>query len=212
MLLFVLSTQSLAQAQNNSITDPGQNNVALTFDDGPNPNHTEKILNILKKYKIKATFFVLGSFAERYPEIIKKIYNQGHTIANHTMSHPMLTRVNQKQLEYQILETNKIIKKITGHTPTCIRPPYGMTNHHIHKYIKSIGMVSINWDLNSFDYKKLGSNKLAHWVLKKSQPGYVILMHDGGGDRKQTIKALPIIIEGFQKRGMGFAKICEFKK
>jgi len=183
--------------------------VALTFDDGPSPKYTPKILAILDRYHIKATFFVMGIFAKRYPELIKAIQEHGNVIANHSMSHPYLTRVYGKKLYYQVVEPNVIIKKITGYTPVCLRPPFGLTNGRVKKFIESQHMRQVMWDLNTFDYKRQPVSKLVHWVLSRTKPGYDLLMHDGSTNSFQTVQALPAIIEGLRKRGIGFDVICK---
>lgn len=188
---------------------PRANAVALTFDDGPSPKYTRKILAILDRYHIKATFFVMGIFAKRYPELIKAIQQHGHIIANHSMSHPYLTRTYGKKLYYQVVEPNIIIKKITGYTPVCLRPPFGLYNNRVKTFIESQHMRMVMWDLNTFDYKRQPVAKLVSWVLTKTKPGYDLLMHDGSGNSFQTVQALPAIIEGLRKRGMKFDVICE---
>lgn len=188
---------------------PRSGTVALTFDDGPSPKYTRKILAILDHYHIKATFFVMGIFAKHYPELIKAIQEHGNIIANHSMSHPYLTRVYGKKLYYQVVEPNVIIKKITGYTPVCLRPPFGLTNRHVKKFIESQHMRQVMWDLNTFDYKRQPVSKLVHWVLSRTKPGYNLLMHDGSINSSQTVQALPAIIEGFRKRGIGFDVICK---
>lgn len=188
---------------------PRPKTVALTFDDGPNPKYTPKILDILDHYHIKATFFVLGGHAKKYPELIREIAARGHVIANHTMWHPYLTRLPLNKWHYQIVEPNIIIKNITGKTPVCLRPPFGLSNKRIRAYIRQQGMQVVMWDLNTFDYKRQSVSHLVRWTLKKTKPGYDLLLHDGSGNSFQTVKALPAIIEGLKERGLGFDVICK---
>lgn len=182
--------------------------IKLTFDDGPNPKETPQVLAILKQYNIHATFFVMGQFARRYPDLIRAIKADGNQVENHTMTHPMLTKIPASQWPYQILGTNKIVNSILGVTPTCIRPPYGLSNTRVRQYIKDQHMQLIMWDLNSFDYDRRGVDKMVNWVVSQSKPGYDILMHDGGNSGGQTIKALPRIIEAFKRKGYTFAPVC----
>jgi len=202
-----ITTLSKAQRANHHLK-PKANSIALTFDDGPDPRYTPDILKILDNYNIKATFFVTGEKSKQYPHLLQAIKDHGHSVANHTMTHPKLTRLTQKQLAYQILGTNAIVKKEIGITPVCLRHPFGMYNKRVLTFAYNHDMSVINWDLNSFDYNRKGTKKLTQWVLKESKPGYVILLHDGGGNRSQTVAALPAIIEGFQQRGLGFDPIC----
>ncbi len=188
---------------------PRPGTVALTFDDGPNPKYTPEILAILDRYHIKATFFVMGIQAKRYPNLVRDIQAHGHVIANHSMTHPFLTKLSDQQLKYQVDGTNGIVKQITGRAPLCLRPPYGLSNARVRNYIHSQGMQVVMWDLNSFDYEHQPVSHLINWVLTKTKPGYDLLMHDGSGNSFQTVKALPAIIEGLQQRGMGFDVICQ---
>ena len=183
------------------------NTVALTFDDGPDPRYTKQILAILDRYKIKATFFVIGENAKQYPELIKDIQAHGQYIANHSWSHPMLTRLSPEKLQAQIANTNSVIKSITGKNPVCIRPPFGSYNKEVINVAHQNGLQLITWDLNSFDYERKGTDTLVKWVTSKAGPGSVILMHDGG-PRQQTVEALPKIIEYYKSRGIGFSPIC----
>lgn len=183
------------------------NTVALTFDDGPDPRYTKQILAILDHYNIKATFFVIGQNAKEYPALIKEIEAHGDYIANHSWSHPMLTKLDAQKLQMQIANTNKAIKDITGHNPLCIRPPFGAYNKEVLNVAHQNGLQLITWDLNSFDYERKGTDKMVQWVTTHAGPGSVILMHDGG-PRQQTVEALPRIIEYYKSRGIGFSPIC----
>ena len=211
-ILLILPFMTLASPTTNLEkvrTKPQPGAVALTFDDGPSPKYTKAILNILDRYHIKATFFVMGMFAKRYPELIKEIQARGNVIANHSMTHPFLTRMNNKKLYYEVVETNRIVKDIVGYAPVCLRPPFGLTNQRIKDFVHSQQMRLIMWDLNSFDYKKQPVSQLINWVLAKTKPGDDVLLHDGSGNSFQTVKALPAIIEGLKKRGITFDVICE---
>ncbi|OGO93488.1 MAG: hypothetical protein A3F41_01225 [Coxiella sp. RIFCSPHIGHO2_12_FULL_44_14] len=188
---------------------PQPGTVALTFDDGPSPKYTQPILDILDRYHIQATFFVMGAFAKKYPHLIQEIRRRGHVIANHTMTHPYLTRMYGHSLYYQIVEPNRIVQSITGNIPVCLRPPFGLTNSRVNEFIRSQGMRTVMWDLNTFDYNRQSVDHLIQWVLTHTKPGYDLLMHDGSGNSFQTVKALPAIIEGLRKRGMRFDVICQ---
>lgn len=209
MVVFGYSSQTLAiNKENHWLTKPSKNSIALTFDDGPDPRYTPDILKILKDNSIKATFFVTGEKAKRYPHLIEAIHQQGHVIANHTVNHPMLTRLSSNKINYEIAETNRRVEKIIHVKPRCLRPPFGKYNARVIQIANKNGLTVTNWDLNSFDYNRRGVNQLVNWVLNQSHPGYVILLHDGGGNRSQTVKALPRIIQGFKDRGIGFEAVC----
>lgn len=213
-LLFCLLPLGVYAAETNPAVDnirkialPGT--VALTFDDGPNPTFTPQILAILKKYEIKATFFVVGANAKLYPDLIKQIHDQGHVIASHTQTHAMLTKLSEGQLKTEISQPSVIIAGIVGIKPKCLRYPYGASNTHVRDEIRALGMMPVPMGFNSFDYKRPGVEKIVDWVLKNSYSKQVILMHDGFANREQTVAALPAIIEGIKKKGLGFSTICD---
>ena len=189
-------------------TKPLKNTVALTFDDGPSPIYTPQILAVLKKYHVKATFFMVGVNAQKYPEMVKLVLADGHAINSHSLTHPMLTQLNDKQLYNEVTAPQRIINKIIGQKPVCLRYPFGMSNTHVREVIRSEGIVPVPMGFNSFDYNRPGVQKIVSWVLKNSYSGQVILMHDGYDKRQQTVDALPQIIEGIQKKGLGFSQIC----
>lgn len=182
--------------------------VALTFDDGPSPEYTPEILKILNDNHIHAVFFVEGQFAKKYPDLIKQIYADGDVVANHTMHHVMLTKVSTKTMQAEISQVNEVVENIIGVQPKCLRPPYGKHNQAVDAYAHSLNMAVLTWDWNSFDYDRPGVQKLTDWVLNHTHNQYVLLLHDGGGDRSQTVAALPAIIKGIEAKGYGFDLIC----
>jgi peptidoglycan/xylan/chitin deacetylase (PgdA/CDA1 family) len=202
---YALDTLSVDSVRN--IALPGT--VALTFDDGPNPTFTPQILAILKKYNVKATFFVVGMNAKKYPDLIKQIHDQGHVVASHSETHAMLTKISEKQLENEIAMPSQIVDGIIGIKPKCLRYPYGASNAHVRSEIRSYGMKPTPMGFNSFDYERPGTEKIINWALKNSYSKQVLLMHDGFAKREQTVAALPAIIEGIQKKGLGFSTICD---
>ncbi len=211
LFVFLFAVSSFVFATNNNVSNiptlaaPGT--VALTFDDGPSP-YTPQILAILKKYNIKATFFVVGTNAKKYPEYIKDIYQQGHAVNSHSMTHPMLTKLSDAQLQYEVSAPSPIIENIIGKKPLCLRYPFGASNAHVREVIRENGMIPVPMGFNSFDYERPGTEKIISWVLKNAYSRQVILLHDGYDKREQTVAALPAIIEGVQKKGLGFSQIC----
>ena len=169
-----------AQAADKSVRTVGlKGTVALTFDDGPNPIYTPQILAILKKYNIKATFFMVGMNAQKYPEVVKQVLAEGHAINSHSQTHPMLTHLNEVQLEKEVKTPSVIINNIVGKKPLCLRYPYGASNEHVRATIREHGMTPVPMGFNSFDYDRPGVDKIVNWVLKNSYSKQVILMHDG---------------------------------
>lgn len=182
--------------------------VALTFDDGPSPIYTPQVLAILKRHHIKATFFVMGWSAKKYPKLIQQIIADGNAVANHTMSHKKLPYLSAKKLAFEVVKSRDLIAKAAGKAPVCLRPPYGMGNKRVGAFIRSKGMIMVPMGFNSFDYKNRGVKKLTNWVVKNARSGQVILLHDGYKARSQTVKALPGIIKGIRAKGLGFSAIC----
>jgi peptidoglycan/xylan/chitin deacetylase (PgdA/CDA1 family) len=182
--------------------------VALTFDDGPTVKYTPQILAILKKYNIKATFFMVGMNAKAHPEIVKMVLADGHAINSHSMTHPMLTKLNNSQLQNEVGEPQVVINNIIGKKPICLRYPFGASNEHVRAVIRENGMVPMPMGWNSFDYDRPGTEKIVSWVLKNAHSGQVFLFHDGFDKREQTVAALPKIIEGIQKKGLRFSQVC----
>jgi peptidoglycan-N-acetylglucosamine deacetylase len=176
------------------------NTFFLTFDDGPHEQNTPKILEILKKYNVKATFFIVGSIAEKYPQLVKLIWKDGHEVANHSYSH---NKNNYSVSE--IAETNNVIKGIIGITPKYYRPPWGKIELNQLVYIIINKMKLILWHINSFDHIIKDSNQLIN-VIKTTKiiSGDIILFHE---NRDHTIKALPEIIEYLKFRNLNLIEL-----
>ena len=185
-----------------------QKTVALTFDDGPSPLYTPQILAILKKNNIKATFFVVGVNAKKYPDLLKQIHEEGHVIASHSLTHPKLTKLSDTNLQKEVGMPSKIIQHIIDQKPKCLRYPFGLSNEKVRETIRADGMIPVSMGFNSFDYERPGVKKIVDWVLKNAHSTQVILLHDGYDHKEQTVLALPFIIEGIQKKGLGFSTIC----
>ncbi len=185
---------------------PGQ--VALTFDDGPDPTWTPQVLDILDRYHVKATFFVLGAQVAKHPELARAIVERGHSIANHTWHHPNLTTLSQQNLVDELSGTSNVIRDATGQVVSCARPPSGETNAHVNNTIAELGMRPALWSVDTRDWTRPGTGAIVRSALSVRGDG-VVLMHDGGGDRSQTVAALPAIIEGLQATGVSLTRVCD---
>lgn len=175
--------------------------VALSFDDGPDINATPKILKILRQYNLRATFFSIGQHVEAYPQITREVYAEGHTIGNHSWNHPDLTTLSPDQVSWQLDYTSQIIQKTIGIKPLLMRPPYGAINRLAHIQIENAGMLPVLWNVDTEDWKLAGVDSIVQKAMSEVKNGSIILMHDGGGERSQTIAALPIIITKLQHQG-----------
>ena len=176
--------------------------IALTFDDGPNYN-TGKVLDVLAKYNVKATFFVLGSKAKDNKKILKRAYDSGMEIGNHTFNHLLLTKYKENVIKDEIDKTSSVIFEVTGRYPKLLRPSYGVYNN----IVKKIGnMPIIIWDIDTLDWKYHNSKRIASRVINKVKDGDIILMHD---IYSATANSLNIIIPELQNRGYTFVPIPE---
>ncbi|MGG5322329.1 polysaccharide deacetylase family protein [Enterococcus sp. DIV2381] len=169
--------------------------VVLTFDDGPDPVNTVKLLDILKENNISATFFLVGKSAEKYPEAVKEIFKDGHEIGNHTFDHKDLKTLSSKDIKNEIDKTDRIIQNLIGRTPKYIRPPYGSVDKEI---ANIINRPIINWSVDSEDWKSQNTDMIIQHVLQTVYDGSIILFHD---THKETIKAIPYIIRDLIKNG-----------
>jgi peptidoglycan-N-acetylglucosamine deacetylase len=182
--------------------------IALTFDDGPWPKYTEQILDILKANKVKGTFFVIGRNMKNLPEVGKRIVTDGHTIANHTWHH-WYHRLSPKVAANEIDATEEIIYKTTGVRTNIFRPPGGVLGNGPAAYARKKNYSVIMWSADSNDYKRPAVHRLLSNVMRFSKPGGIVLMHDGGGTRDSTVKALPEMIKKFKNQGYRFVTIPE---
>lgn len=191
-------------------------NVFLTFDDGPNEPCTSQILDILKKFHVRASFFVCGKNAEYYMQVTKKIIKEGHIIANHTYSHSrFLTYAGL--LPKEIEKTKKIIQEITGKNSNYFRPPWGIVTPWLKKYLKTHDYKLVLWDVDTHDWKKISARIIVNRVLEKVKPNSIILLHDGKetyhqSDRLQTVNALPLIITKLRGEGYKFEGIDKLNR
>lgn len=189
--------------------------VALTFDDGPAPPFTEQILDILRAQKVPATFFVCGENVERFPEVLRRIEAEGHTIGNHTFSHPLPYFRSKASFASEIDRAQAAIEKVTGRRPTIFRPPYGARWLGMYPVLRERGLRLVNWSDTGYDW--LDRSDIVRETLKRLRPGSIILLHDGRNalppgkaDRSRTVSALPAIIDGAREAGFDFVPLTEF--
>lgn len=183
--------------------------VALTFDDGPFPYYTGMILDILKKYDVRATFFVVGQMVKTYPHLARRIVEEGHEIANHSYSHPMLNGLSRKRAYSEIVNTHAVIKKVTGQVPKFFRPPYGSYQKTAYSIAEQNGYTIVLWSSDCRDWSKPGVQTIVNKVMWKIKPGDIVLLHDGGGNRIQTVKATEIIIQQLIKTNYEMVTLSE---
>ncbi|WP_329002161.1 polysaccharide deacetylase family protein [Kribbella sp. NBC_00709] len=178
--------------------------VVLTFDDGPDVEYTPKVLEILARYDAKATFFEVGQNVQKHPELTKRIHDAGHSVENHTWTHADLRKLGAAAFRQQVASTDQVIRAQIGSTPACLRPPYGGVNAAVRQQAKAMGKDLVVWTVDSRDWTKPGTKAIVQRVLKNVHSGSVILMHDGGGNRSETVAALPTILKTLKAQGYGF--------
>ena len=194
---------------------PQGKQVLLTFDDGPNEKYTPQILDILKTENIHATFFVVGINAENNLKLIKREYDEGHEIGNHTFLHPNLAEVSNERVEFELNATRRLIESVTGHSTVLFRPPYNADSEpeNMEEILPIIEAKKHNYytvgeSVDPLDWEpNVSADSIMLRIIAEQNLGSIILLHDAGGDRSQTVKALPRIIEYFKERGYTFVTV-----
>lgn len=176
--------------------------IALTFDDGPNPTYTPQVLSILHQYGVSATFFVIGEQVQAYPNLVQQEIAMGHIVGNHSWNHPHLTTLSADEIHTQLGNTSDAIERASGVRPSFFRPPYGAYNYQVLLQASNLGLQPTLWSVDPQDWNgPPSSDVIIQRVLNMAHNGSIILMHDGGGDRSQTVAALPTIITQLHIRG-----------
>jgi peptidoglycan-N-acetylglucosamine deacetylase len=181
--------------------------IAMTFDDGPSSQLTPRLLDILKERGIKATFFVVGQNAAEFPDILRRMADEGHEIANHSWSHPALTKLGAEGVRKQIENTNNAISAATGKRPVLMRPPYGATNSALNKRLaEEYGLKVILWSVDPLDWKYRNSNRVYNYIVQNTQSGSIILSHD---IHATTVAAMPETLDALLAKGYKFVTVSE---
>lgn len=181
--------------------------IAITFDDGPHITNTPRLLDMLRARNIKATFFCVGQCVSQYPQVARQIVAEGHEIANHSWSHPLLTKLSDAQYHDQITRTHEAIVRATGVTPHLLRPPYGALTQRQREWAYSeYGYPTILWSVDPFDWKRPGSAAVTARILSATTPGGIILAHD---IHSQTVDAMPATLDTLLARGYKFVTVSQ---
>jgi peptidoglycan/xylan/chitin deacetylase (PgdA/CDA1 family) len=179
----------------------------MTFDDGPHVENTPRLLDLLKQRGIKATFFVVGQCAAEYPDIMKRIVAEGHEIANHSWSHPQLSKMGEGSVTDQLQRTHDVIEQTTGVAPTLMRPPYGAFTATQQAWAnRKWGYKIILWDVDPLDWKVRNAEHVKSEILKQTVNGSIILSHD---IHKSTVDAMPATLDGLAAKGFKFVTVTE---
>ena len=195
----------VTSGQENS-NDPNAKRIALTFDDGPHPKVTEQILNLLDKYQAKATFFMLGSRVQYYPDIAKDVLARGHEVGNHSWNHPVLTKLSIEQVSKEYTSTASAITQAIGQGPTVFRPPYGATNDTVNSQIP---VPVVLWSIDTMDWKHRNAQQLLPYVQNNLHNNAIVLMHD---IHQSTADGLDAVLAYLQAEGYEFVTVSEIMK
>ena len=202
--------------------DRNRPHVALTFDDGPNPHYTYRILSMLSTYQVKSTFFVVGQSTKNFPSVIDAIIRDGHELANHTFTHPRLDTLSEDGVSLEISSMQSLLHRISPHTTFYFRPPGGRYNQIVLNVLQRQNISMVLWDVNAGDYhmqkpdalvspypyahntyQKSAESMVRH-IVKKTQNGSIILLHNTDGE---TIRAIPMIIQQLRQKGFSFVTL-----
>jgi peptidoglycan/xylan/chitin deacetylase (PgdA/CDA1 family) len=186
--------------------------VSITFDDGPNPRATPLILDVLRRERVHATFFVLGRHAERWPELVRRMADEGHQLGNHGYWHRKLHCRTPAYVRDDLTRGTEEIERASGVRPRHFRAPHGFRNPWVTPIARSLGQQTVGWSLGVWDSARPGADEIVRRALDGLRAGSILLLHDGDGydadgDRMQTAEALPHIIDGLRERGFRFTTL-----
>jgi polysaccharide deacetylase family sporulation protein PdaB len=186
--------------------DTPEKKIAISFDAAWGADYTEELLKILKKHDVKTTFFLVGFWVDKYPDMVKRIDEEGHEIGNHSSKHPQMSKLSREQIIEELTKTSDKIEAITKKKVTLFRPPFGDYNNRLIETSRELGLQVIQWDVDSLDYKDYGADAIIKRVLSKVKNGSIVLFHNNA---TYTKDALPVILDNLQKEGYKIVPISE---
>ncbi|MFQ5652095.1 MAG: polysaccharide deacetylase family protein [bacterium] len=188
-------------------------NIALTFDDGPQPVYTPQLLQVLEKHKVAATFFLIGQHIEAHSELAQQIVGAGHEVANHTFTHPLMWRLSDQEMVEEINRTDQLLRRLNGAGPRFLRPPMGLFSRRVLDIVEQTGYKAVVGDVYPRDPHLPGRERIVSRVLKRVRNGSIIILHDGGNshdiDRSQTVWAVDQLIPQLRARGFEFETLSK---
>jgi peptidoglycan/xylan/chitin deacetylase (PgdA/CDA1 family) len=188
--------------------NPGERMVALTFDDGPS-GRTPAILRVLANHHAHATFFVVGRATRGMEPVLRHLAASGNELADHTYSHANLLALHVPGRTKQLRWTKTLVERATGVEPRFFRPPYGATGPAVNRLGRTLGLMPVLWSVDSRDWQLPGTKAIVRRVLRNVEPGSIVLLHDGGGDRQETLRALPAILRALERRHLKAVTLSE---
>ena len=186
--------------------ETNEKKISISFDAAWGDQYTNDILDTLDSYNVKTTFFLVEFWADRYPEMVKKIYDKGHEIGNHSATHPKMSQLNEEQIIRELKKTEEKIEEISGYKTFLFRPPFGDYNDRLINVCRENGYYVIQWDVDSLDWKELGANQVVDRVTKNVKNGSIVLFHNNA---KYVSEYLPLVLEKLKKEGYEIVPISE---
>ena len=192
----------------------GNKQLALTYDDGPNDPHTLRLLEILARHNAHATFFLIGRYVQQRPDIVRELATAGHSIGNHTFTHPLLTLKSAAEIREELQSCRKAIHDAVGEHSSLFRPPFGGRRPAVLRIARELGLEPIMWNITGYDWSAPPAEQIERKIVSKIQGGNVILLHDGGhkqigADRSQTVMATDHLLTRYKAEGYRFATVPE---
>ncbi|MFB6509972.1 polysaccharide deacetylase family protein [Streptomyces virginiae] len=175
--------------------------MVLTFDDGPDPRYTPAILDTLARYGVRAMFFVCGEMAAENKNLLRRMVDEGHVIGNHTWTHPLIPQLGRPALASEIGRTSEVVQQAVGEAPLWFRAPYGAWNRAAFEIGAELGMEPLAWTVDTLDWKEPGTPTIISRVLGGAAPGVIVLSHDAGGNRSQSVQAISSYLPQLLARG-----------
>ena len=192
----------------------GSKKLALTYDDGPNDPHTLRLLEVLAKHNVRATFFLIGRYVRQQPDIVRQLIRAGHVIGNHTFTHPLLIFKTSRRIEAELMECQRVLSDAVGLEARLFRPPFGGRRPAVMRVARKLGLEPVMWSVTGYDWNASPAEQIEHKVSSRIRGGDVVLLHDGGhrafgADRAQTVVATDRLLSRHKSEGYEFVTIPE---
>jgi peptidoglycan-N-acetylglucosamine deacetylase len=184
--------------------DDASRAIALTIDDGPDPVYTPQVLQVLRQYHVTATFSMIGTRVAAYPHLARAVAEAGHHIANHTWTHANLTSMSARRVHSELALTSQAIHAAADVRPALFRAPYGAWTPAVIRQCEQMKMIPLDWSVDPRDWARPGTRSIIRNIMHNTRPGSIILEHDGGGNRSETVEALHIVLPRLQRHGFRF--------